>query len=432
MARWYSTAATAFAFLIACNHQSTNDMAQPTGDPSSDPTVGDTSGSSTDPGSGSGSNAGPSCPVGTAAFDHAIGLALPDQRSDLAIDTAGNVLVATMAPGAGLASGVTKLSPSGDVLLTLPFGSVVATDTAGNAFIAGSFTAPIDLGDLGLGVMKPSGNIDVFIAKLDAHGKLVFARPLGLCGDGLLAIAVDCNGRIAVSGTAMGTVVLGASGDVEFVLPLAGDVAFDSSGNLAIAGTFTGTIDLGDGPVSTRNSEGFVIEVDRTGARLWSQLFTGVSVHTNGVAIDSKDNVVITGFYEVSITLFGEIFNARTAGESGRVSGAYLVKLDAKGQVVFKIGSAPGSEANDVTIGASDHIAVTGAGTGNAGFSRITEVTQFDAAGNGLRISEMFPASGYGRGMAIAADGCGSIYTTVNALDQPSPGSTLRVHVVKM
>ncbi|TMQ03757.1 MAG: hypothetical protein E6J90_52880 [Deltaproteobacteria bacterium] len=175
-----------------------------------------------------------------------------------------------------------------------------------------------------------------------------------------------------------------------------------------------------------------MIEVDHSGARLFSHVLAGTAVHTNGVAVDSKDNIVITGFYESSINLFGETFRAITAGESGRISGAYLVKLDARGQVVFKIGSAPGSEANDVAVDASDHVLVTGASTGNAGFSRITEVTEFDAAGAGLRLFEMFPASGYGRGMAIAADACGSIFTSVNALDQASPGSALRAYVIKM
>ena len=44
----------------------------------------------------------------------------------------------------------------------------------------------------------------------------------------------------------------------------------------------------------------------------------------------------------------------------------------------------------------------------------------------------MFPASGYGRGMSITADACGSVYVTVNALDLPTPGSTLRAYVVKI
>jgi hypothetical protein len=435
MTRCHSAAATALAFLIACNHQPTDDTAQPGGDPSAgDPTVGDT-GSGADPSHpGSGSDAGPpapSCPLGTAAWAHAIGFASPDQRSDLAVDAAGNVLFATMATQSGGADGLTKLSPSGDVLFTRPFGTVVAADRAGNAYIAGSFTAPLDVG---LGAMQPAGNIDVFVAKLDADGHVVFARPLRLCGDGVQSIAVDATGRIAVSGTAMGTAVLAPSGDLQFVLALSGDVAFDSHGDLVVAGSFTTTVDLGDGPISAGagNREGFVIEVDRTGARLWSHLLAGSGVHTNGVAVDSKDSVVITGFYEGSIDLFGDRFNAISSSDSGRVTGAYLAKLDASGQVLWKIGRAPGSEANDVATDPSDRVVMTGASTGNAGFSRITEVTQFDAAGGGLRLFEMFPASGYGRGMAVAADACGSIYTSVNALDLPSPGSALRAYVVKV
>ncbi len=33
--------------------------------------------------------------------------------------------------------------------------------------------------------------------------------------------------------------------------------------------------------------------------------------------------------------------------------------------------------------------------------------------------------------MSVATDSCGSFYVTVNALDTPSPGSPLRVYVVK-
>src|SRR5438874_2410704 len=69
--------------------------------------------------------------------------------------------------------------------------------------------------DLGAGAMTPMGNIDVFVAKLSASGKLIFAKQLGLCGDGVQSLAVDRTGRIAISGTVMGTVVLDAQGELE-------------------------------------------------------------------------------------------------------------------------------------------------------------------------------------------------------------------------
>jgi hypothetical protein len=142
MTRWYSTAAM-LAFLIACGNRPTDDTAPPSGDPGAgeppsgtDPGSGSGSGSDTgygDDGSGSGSGSA-SCPLGTASWTRAIGLATPNQPSDIAVDASGNVLFATKADRSGGADGLTKLSPSGEVIFTRPFGSVVATDRAGNIY----------------------------------------------------------------------------------------------------------------------------------------------------------------------------------------------------------------------------------------------------------------------------------------------------------
>src|SRR6185295_2474 len=276
MASRYSTATTALAFLIACNHATVDDSVDPgvtppdteigtNPDPGSNPDPG--TGSGADPGTGPGAPAA-TCVLGSDGFATAVGMVRAAQLNDLAIDSAGNALFATKGDD-GQLDGLTKLSASGEVLFTRPFGSVVATDRNGNAYIAGSFTQPIDLG---LGVMTPEGNIDAFVAKLNIRGEIEFARPLRLCGDGVQSIAVDATGRLAVSGTAMGTALLSPEGEVQAVIAVAGDVAFNSHGDLIIAGTFTTTIDLGDGPITpgAAGSEGFVATFDSTGQRLWS------------------------------------------------------------------------------------------------------------------------------------------------------------------
>src|ERR1043166_5740933 len=196
----------------------------------------------------------------------------------------------------------------------------------------------------------------------------------------------------------MGTAVLAPSGALQLVVPLSGDVAFNSHGDLIIAGTFSQPIDLGDGPVDpgTANTEGFVIALDDGGQRLWSHVIPGVEVLTSSVAVDSHDNIVVAGFYQGSIDLFGDHFTAIFAGESGRVTGAYAFELDASGEPVWKMGRANGSEANGVAIDPSDNAIIAGAETGNAGFFRITEVSRLDATG--ARIGgglAMAPASGY-------------------------------------
>jgi hypothetical protein len=141
---------------------------------------------------------------------------------------------------------------------------------------------------------------------------------------------------------------------------------------------------------------------------------------------------VVVGYYEDWIDLFGDVVHAIFAGESGRVSGAYIAKLDATGAVVWKQGAANGSEAHAVAIGPSDTAVLAGAATGNAGFFRTSQLLRFDATGTAGGLVSAFPASGYGRALDVATDTCGSIYVTANALDVPSPASALRVYVVKL
>jgi len=463
MASRYSHA-VALALLAACSHHPVDESQQPTGDdpgvgsdpgtvdngtvPDAGPVTDAGPGTGSDAGPGTGSDAGPgtgsdggpapgggdagdggtpvaACPIGAATFTVKLGVAFQGQGGDLAVDSAGNVLFATAGRTSSDVTGITKLSPSGDVLYTRPFGSVVATDRAGNAYIAGAFSAPLDVG---LGVMQPDGNVDVFVAKLDAAGNVVFAVPLRLCGDGVQSIAVDASGRIAVSGTAMGTAVLSPTGEILFVVPLAGDVAFNSRGDLIIAGSGATTIDLGDGPIDATN-DGYVIELDSAGKRIFSQLLVGNGVHTTSVAVDSKDDIVVVG-YAHSIVLFGDAFQSHVI-EGSEIGGGYVVKLDASGQLVWKNGFGT-TEHNAVTVDASDNIVIAGADTGNLGFRRLTELVKVDPADAPLFTKTDFPATGYGRGVSVATDACGSVYTAVLAVDTLGLPSPVSAYIVKV
>jgi hypothetical protein len=433
MASVYSTA-TALAFLIACNHAGTDNTVDP-GDTTpeagdvSDSGNGGTPGAVPDPGApGTPGTPAAACPLGKNGFTVALGLAAADQPTDLAIDGAGNVLVATKG-GDGRLDGFTKLSSSGDILMTRPFGSVVATDAQGSIYLAGSFSQPTDFGS---GVIVPEGNVDSFIVKINGEGNVVFAKALGLCGDGVLSLAVDASGKIAVSGSALGTAILDASGNVVTVIAVAGDVAFNSQGDLVIAGTFTSTIDLGDGPVTpgAAVSEGFIAVFDTAGTRLWSKILTGAGVHITSVAVDSKDDIVVVGYYEATIDLFGVPFRAQFA-EPGRVTGAFIAKLDASGELVWDKGDAAGVELNGVAVDSSDNVYFAGATSGNQGFARIpltSVASPVGVIGFGQGIDG---GSGYGRGESVVVDSCGSVYTTFNMLDTVNPTSPLRAYLFK-
>src|SRR5262245_58716063 len=160
----YSSAA--LVVLVAC----VGPDSTPTGDQSTTLPPGDDDGDHMPP-----PPPPPSCPIGEGSFTRAMGLASQDTALDIAITADGD---AAFAAADGEAAGVTILSSSGEILFSFPFGSVVATDSLGNTLVAGGFTQPIDFGN-GT-VLVPSGNIDTFVAKIDARGKDIFARALGL------------------------------------------------------------------------------------------------------------------------------------------------------------------------------------------------------------------------------------------------------------
>lgn len=374
------------------------------------------------------------CPVGAASWIRALGPASPSLAGSVAVDVFGNVLVATTGASAAAGSGVTQVAPDGTVLYTRPFGSLVATDQSGNAYVAGGFSQPMNLGT---GKIAPVGAVDVFIAKLDPAGTTLFARGLGLSGAGLMSMAVDATGRIAVSGTGLGTVVLDAAGEPVFTLDYAGAVAFDAAGELVVIGTFTSRVDLGvgDGPVVVNASSGswaFLVKLDRGGHRVWSQVLTGRGVAGTAIAIDAQDNIVVGGSYSGSAMLFGDTFRAIVAPGLGRITGAFVAKLDSDGDVLWKIGQATGVEANGVAIDAAGYVVVNGATASNNGFRRIEAITRLDPKGQLTLDAEAFPASGYGRGVGVATDACGSIYASIAALDSPSPGSPMRSYLTKI
>jgi len=211
----------------------------------------------------------------------------------VATDRDGNVFYTADA-------GFVKLSANGQQVFAFRFGSVLAVDALGNAYVAGSFTSPIDLG---MGTMVPNGNIDVFVAKLSPSGKLIFAEQLGLCGDGVESIAVDRHGNIAVSGTAMGTAILDARGNLKVTLAFSGKLAFDSKGDLFVAGSFADSIDFGGGHVLRNGGDvdGFLVKLDPLGNHLFSMVFGDAQLPVNNpgfgtvtvAQFQSVDNIAI-------------------------------------------------------------------------------------------------------------------------------------------
>jgi hypothetical protein len=341
--------------------------------------------------------------------------------------------------------GVTKLDASGNVVFTYAYGTVAALDASGNVFVAGAFSAPRDFGT---GVIAPNGNVDVFLVKLSATGDVLFATTIGECGGtGVQSIAVGRDGRIAISGSAMGTVVVDASGAALFRLAAYGNVAFDTQGRLVVGGVFRGTVDLGNGhrlsTTSLSDTDSFVVRygvdgrydtsvrigdaplpVDVPGYREVNE----ASIQAlSGIAVGPNDEVALAGAYLLDIDLFGQVFTTPPSFPSGTMAGTFVAKLDADFNVAFadvgqganasnpigglNVGFGSVLPGNTVAVDSQGSIIVSSQTTGNAFFpDSYGALTKYNADGTGkffIDGGNTFLFAGYGLGVSV--DGCDNI-----------------------
>jgi hypothetical protein len=212
-------------------------------------------------------------------------------------------------------------------------GAVVA-DVAGNIHVTGSFENTVDF-DPGAGVtnLTSAGSKDIFVAKYDPTGSLVFAFGLGSTSvDFGLDLAIDASGNIYVTGRFAGTVDFdpGAgvtnltsagdrdafvarydpTGNLDFALALCGTgfdgsqgIAVDASGNIYVTGDFVGTADFDPGPgvvnlTSAGASDIFLAKYDAAGSLDFAFGVGGTNLEEGqGVAVDTFGNMYVTGVF---------------------------------------------------------------------------------------------------------------------------------------
>jgi hypothetical protein len=150
-----------------------------------------------------------------------IGGTYADGANGLAIDTAGNAYVVGSTNSSDFpftvnqppASGTThafalKLGTTGNILYATAlagsgsdFGSAIAVDSSGSAYVAGDTTSsdfPVTVGSY---QTARGGGDDAFVAKLDSTGHITYATFLGgSADDAAKGIAVDSSGNVFVAG----------------------------------------------------------------------------------------------------------------------------------------------------------------------------------------------------------------------------------------
>ncbi|HPS38567.1 MAG TPA: hypothetical protein PL124_04065 [Candidatus Cloacimonadota bacterium] len=239
---------------------------------------------------------------------HSIGAGSMERSWDVARDNSDNVFVAgeyadslnvqgQTFPGYGLSdSFLLKYSSSGDLLWARAWGAEaedaalgVDTDAAGNAYVTGYFVGTLNF----LGQTAVSAGVwDIYVAKLDPSGNLVWLRTFG----GVLSeigqgIAVSPEGRIYVAGW------------------FAGTVKFSAEHSLTAAG----------------GSDALILALNSAGDVLWAHSGASAGVdYAYKVACDDSGNAYLTGSAAAGTVFDTEVLDG---------NGMYAAKYDPQGQI---------------------------------------------------------------------------------------------------
>lgn len=331
-----------------------------------------------------------------------------DQGEGIAVDGAGNSYVtgwftgsATFGPGetnettltsAGSDVFVAKYGSNGSLLWVRQAsgpdshtrGEAISVDAAGNSYITGVFRFAITFHE---GTMLPgfaSGDLDLFVAKYDGSGNLVWARQAGLdfipgvvdVGKHGRGISVDNAGNSYVTGqygTELGegafcVAKYGTNGILLWVKHASNDginpsfangssISVDGAGNSYATGDFYGTVTFGPGEGNqTILTSGtgfdqrrnlFVAKYDSSGTLLWARQDGGAEafIEDPGISVDSAGNSHVTGSFSGNATFGPGELNETTLTSVSVQQDIFVVKYNTSGALVWaKQASGPGND----------------------------------------------------------------------------------------
>lgn len=319
-------------------------------------------------------------------------------------------------------------------------GARLATDSAGNVFIAGTLTGDADFGG---GVLTGVG-ADVYLAKLDKDGKHLWSKKFGDADvQGAGSVVVDGAGAVFIGGNFNGTVDFGggpltsAGGSDIFVAKFDasgnhvwsksfGDPTYQSAGGLTLVGADvvligekSGTVDFGGGALTGRN---YLVKLSgANGAHLWSKQSTsGAGFVPRGLASDPMGNLVGVGELGSSLDWGGGLLTSAGGDD------VLVIKFDSNGNTVWskRFGDGQSQGALDVATDGLGAIYLTGTFSGSLDFGAgvmaagSVYITKLDKDGGGVW------SKGFGTGLAncpaVAVDTSGAVAiggSTHNAID---------------
>lgn len=253
----------------------------------------------------------------------------------------------------------------------------VAADGAGNIYLYGRFSGSLQLG---ANALISAGGYDLFLAKLDHDGNVVWAKRFG-----------DAQSQ------------------------LAGPLAVDPNGVITIGTQLSFSVDFGGGTLTASGYDLAIARLDTNGTHLWSKKFGDVSdQHLGGLAVDPAGDVVVVGDFAGTIN-FG---NGNLTSQGG--DDMFLAKLKGSdGSALWskRFGDTSGHSFLSAAVDGAGSIWVAGSFTGTVTFGMAniaatgTDVflARFDGAGANS-CSKAFDASANASVSTLTTDFLGNAW----------------------
>ncbi len=250
------------------------------------------------------------------------------------------------------------------------FGNDMALDFLGNIYLIGQFGGTIDF-DPGPDTVEltSNGELDVFIAKFNGSGQLLWAKGFGgEMNDFARAIVLD---------------------EVHHALFL--------------AGSMRGTVDFNLGTAvneltSDSTTDVFMVKYDTSGTFNWARSISGTGdVICGGAALNPSGNggLIVAGRFEGTIDLDPDT-SAELHQPSNGATDIFISAVDMEGHLswAWGIGGTQFEQVRDVASAHSDLIAITGSFQGTVDFDAGADSAMLTSAG----ANEMFVLTVNGSG----------------------------------
>ena len=270
--------------------------------------------------------------------------------------------------------------------------SSVTTDVFGNVYLSGNF---YDWISFGLDTLTSKGSSDVYLFKFNSKGDEIWAKSInGAHEVEVTSIVSDDSGNLYMTGNfrtseiTIDSVTLPNSGDYDMFVAkfdsngslvwakkaggiytdIASSVTLDGSGNLYFAGNYRSPdITIGATPFTTNSTEFFYLflaKFDTDGNPIWTKDAEATERGENdasSLVTDAAGNIYVSGYFVSKSLVFGTD-TLTSINNTGTPSDIFLLKYDPNGDLLWttSVGGKKDDRSTSIKLDNSENIYLVG------------------------------------------------------------------------